>query len=57
MQAQATIKAAKAQAEASKQGSMMSAIGGIASAGIGLLSDETTKYDVKRIDTALREAT
>ncbi len=55
MAAQASIKAAEAQAEASKQGSMMSAIGGIASAGLGLMkfSDETTKYDVKRIDTAL----
>ena len=31
----------------------MSAIGGIAAAGIGLLSDETTKFDVKRIDSAL----
>jgi hypothetical protein len=53
MAAQASIKAAKAQAAASKQGSMMSAIGGIASAGLGLLSDETTKSDVKRIDSAL----
>jgi hypothetical protein len=53
MQAQASIKAAEAQASASKTGSMMSAIGGIASAGLGLLSDETTKFDVKHIDTAL----
>jgi hypothetical protein len=52
MQAQATVKAAKAQADASKQGSMMGAIGSIGSALIGL-SDETTKSDVKRIDTAL----
>ena len=62
MQAAATIEsaklqaeAAKEQAEASKQGSIMSAIGGIASAGIGLLSDETTKFDVKRIDSALEK--
>jgi len=55
MQAKATIEAAEKQAEASKQGSMMGAIGGIASAAIPLLkfSDETTKFDVKRIDTAL----
>jgi hypothetical protein len=52
MQAQASIKAAKAQAAASKQGSMMGAIGSIGSALIGL-SDETTKSDVKRIDSAL----
>ncbi len=52
MQAQASIKAAKAQASASKTGSMMGAIGSIGSALIGL-SDETTKYDVKRIDSAL----
>ena len=52
MQAQASIKAAEKQAEASKQGSMMGAIGSIGGALIGL-SDETTKSDVKRIDTAL----
>ena len=55
MQAQASIKAAEAQAEASKSSGMMSAIGGIASAGLGLLSDETTKSDVKRIDSALEK--
>ena len=53
IQAEASIKAAEKEAEASKQSSMMGAIGGIASAGLSLLSDETTKYDVKRIDTAL----
>ena len=53
MQAQASIEAAEAQAEATKSSGMMSAIGGIASAGLSLLSDETTKSDVKRIDTAL----
>ena len=52
MQAQAAIEAAEKQAEASKQSSMMGAIGSIGGALIGL-SDETTKYDVKRIDTAL----
>ncbi len=52
LQAQASIKAAEAQASASKTGSMMGAIGSIGSALIGL-SDETTKSDVKRIDTAL----
>ncbi len=38
MTAQAQIEAAEKQAEASKQGSMMSAIGGIAGAGLKLLS-------------------
>jgi len=52
MTAEAQIKAAESQAEASKQSSMMGAIGSIGGALIGL-SDETTKYDVKRIDTAL----
>ena len=52
MTAQAQIEAAEKSAEASKQGSMMGAIGSIGSALIGL-SDETTKYNVKRIDTAL----
>jgi hypothetical protein len=55
MQAQASIKAAKAQASAAKSSAMMGAFGSIASAGLGLLtkSDETTKTDIKRIDTAL----
>jgi hypothetical protein len=53
MTAEATIKAAEAEAEASKQNGIMSGIGQIASAAIPLLSDETTKFDVKRIDTAL----
>ena len=52
MQAQAQIEAAEKQASASKMGSMMGAIGSIGGALIGL-SDETTKFDVKRIDTAL----
>jgi hypothetical protein len=53
MQAKASIEAAEKQASAQKSNGMMSAIGGIASAGLALLSDETTKFDVKRIDTAL----
>ena len=52
MQAQAQIEAAEKQAEASKTSSMMGAIGSIGGALIGL-SDETTKTDVERIDTAL----
>ena len=54
MQAQASIAAAEAQASASKTGSMMGAIGSIGGALIGL-SDETTKSDVKRIDSALEK--
>jgi len=54
LQAQAQIEAAEKQAEASKQSSMMGAIGSIGGALIGL-SDETTKTDVKRIDTALEK--
>ena len=53
MTAEAQMKAADKAASASKSSGIMSAIGGIASAGIGLLSDETTKSDVKRIDSAL----
>ena len=53
MQAEASMKAADKAASAKKSSGMMSAIGGIAAAGIGLLSDETTKFDVKRIDSAL----
>ncbi len=53
MQAEASIKAADKAASASKQGAMMGGIASIASAAIPLLSDETTKFDVKRIDTAL----
>jgi hypothetical protein len=55
LQAQAQIEAAEKQADAQKSSGMMSAIGGIASAGLSLLSDETTKTDVKRIDTALEK--
>ena len=52
MTAQAQIEAAEKQASASKQGSMMGAIGSIGGALIGL-SDETTKSDIKPIETAL----
>jgi hypothetical protein len=55
MQAQAQIEAAEAQASAQKSSGMMSAIGGIASAGLSLLSDESTKTDVERIDSALEK--
>ena len=58
--AKATIKGAKLQADAmkkqasaSKTGSMIGAIGSIASAAIPLLSDETTKHTIDRIDDAL----
>ena len=53
MQAEASIKAADKAAEGQKSAGMMGAIGKIAGAAIPLLSDETTKFDVKRIDTAL----
>lgn len=55
LQAEATMEAAEAEASASKSNGIMGAIGGIASAAIPLLSDETTKTDVKRIDTALEK--
>lgn len=55
MQAQAQIEAADKQESASKTGGFLSAFGQIASAAIPLIamSDETTKFDVKLIDTAL----
>jgi hypothetical protein len=53
MQAKASIKATEEKAGADKAGALMGGIGQIASAAIPLLSDETTKSDVKRIDTAL----
>lgn len=55
LQAQGAVKAAKAQASAQKSAGMMSAIGSIASAGLGLLSDENTKYDIQPIETALEK--
>ena len=53
MTAEASIKAADKAAGASKSAGIMSAIGTVAGAAIPLLSDETTKFDVKRIDSAL----
>ena len=55
LQAEAEIKAAEKAAEAQKSSAMMGGIASIASAGLSLLSDETTKTDVKRIDTALEK--
>ena len=52
IQAQATIKAAEESANAQESTGMMGAIGGIASAAIGL-SDESTKHTVDTIDDAL----
>ncbi len=52
MQAQATVQAAKAQAEASKMSGIMGAVGNIGSALIGL-SDERTKTAIKPIESAL----
>ena len=43
----------KAQEAAANKGGAMSAIGGIASAAIGLISDETTKHTIDQIDDAL----
>ncbi len=54
MQAKATIEAAEEQASAQKSAGVMGAIGSIGGALIGL-SDETTKSDVKRIDSALEK--
>ncbi len=58
--AAATVAAAKEQAKAmedqasaTKTGGVMSAIGSIATAGIGLLSDESTKHTIDSIDDAL----
>ena len=51
--AEETAKGIEAQASAAKTGGAMSAIGGIASAAIGLFSDETTKDNIERIDDAL----
>ena len=53
MTAQASIEAAEKSASATKSAGFLGTFGKIASAAIPLLSDETTKFDVKRIDTAL----
>ena len=54
IQAEAAIKAAEKQASAAKSGSMMSAVGSIAGAALGLFSDESTKHGILKIDDALR---
>ena len=46
------LKAAKAQASATQKGGAMSALGGIASAAIGLFSDEDTKHTIDYIADA-----
>ena len=46
------LESAKKQAAAAQQGGMMSAMGGIASAAIGLLSDEETKHTIDSITDA-----
>ena len=51
-QAEETAKAYEAQASAAKTGGAMSAIGGIASAAIGLFSDEETKHTIDKIEHA-----
>ena len=53
IQADAAVEAAGKRAAAAKQGAMMSGIGSILGAGIGLLSDETTKFSITKIDDAL----
>ena len=45
-------KGMKAQAGATKKAGFMSAIGGIAAAGIGLLSDEETKHTIDELEYA-----
>ncbi len=45
-------KAMRAQAGATKKAGMMSMIGGIAAAGIGLLSDEETKHTIDELEYA-----
>ena len=50
--AEEQAEAMRAQASATKQAGMMSMIGGIASAGIGLLSDEETKHTIDELEYA-----
>ena len=50
--AEETAKAYEAQASAAKTGGAMSAIGGIASAAIGLFSDEETKHTIDQLEYA-----
>jgi len=53
MIADAQVEAAEKQAAAAKSGAMMSGIGSILGAGLGLLSDKTTKECIYRLDDAL----
>lgn len=50
---EAQVEAADKAMAGAKSGAMMSGIGSIIGAGIGLLSDETTKNHIERIDDAL----
>jgi len=50
--AEAQAEAMKAQAGATKKAGMFSAIGSIAAAGIGLLSDEDTKHTIDELEYA-----
>ena len=50
--AEETAKGLNAQAAAAQKGGAMSAIGGIASAAIGLISDEETKHTIDAIESA-----
>ena len=52
LEAEATKKAARDQANASKTSSTIGGIASIAAAGIGLLSDETTKHTIENIENA-----
>ena len=49
---EASIKASNKAADANKTGSMISGIGTVISAGIGLLSDESTKHTIEKIENA-----
>ena len=51
-QAEETAKGLEAQASAASKGGAMSAIGGIASAAIGLFSDEETKHTIDQLEYA-----
>jgi len=51
-QAEETAKGLNAQADAASKGGAMSAIGGIASAAIGLFSDEETKHTIDELEYA-----
>ena len=53
IEADAAVEAAEKRAAAAGQSAMMSGIGSVLSAGLGLLSDAATKDSVERIDDAL----